>query len=193
MNGAVYWDTANLWANGLVVGAYSGWRLPTMIDTGAPGCDFSTAGGTDCGYNVLTKSGDPTQHEAGQVVYSEMAHLFYLALGNKAYCPPGDATCSGPGVPQPGYGLTNTGDFQNFQSGVYWLGLPHASRPDFEAWLLATSTGVQIYELRDVPHFAMAVRAGDVFAVPEPTIYGLMLAGLGVVVAATRRRNGGVL
>lgn len=186
VSGAMFWDSANSWANGLVVGVYGGWRLPTMIDTGSPGCDFSTAGGTDCGYNVMTKSGDPTKYEAGQTVYSEMAHLFYVTLGNKAYCPPGDQTCAG--GPQPGYGLTNMGDFQNFQSNVYWLGLSNASRPDFEAWFMATSTGAQVTDLKDVPHFAMAVRPGDVSAVPEPTTYALILAGLGVVAVATRRR-----
>ena len=81
VNGQMAWADANAWAANLVVGAYSDWRLPTMIDTGAPGCDFSLAGGTDCGYNMQTKT--------GTTVFSEMAHLYYVTLGNKAYYAPG--------------------------------------------------------------------------------------------------------
>ena len=69
MNGAQNWSTANTWANNLVFGGYSDWRLPTMIDTGASGCDFSYAGGTDCGYNVDTAT-------------SEIAHLFHVTLAS---------------------------------------------------------------------------------------------------------------
>ncbi len=110
-DGLMTWGNANNWANTLTVGNYSGWRLPTMVDTGAPGCDFSYAGGTDCGYNVQTAT-------------SEMAHLYYVSLGNLAYCPPGDATCAG--GPQAGWGLTNTGNFQNLQPYVYWSGTEYA-------------------------------------------------------------------
>lgn len=91
------WDQANTWANTLKAGdsgRYSGWRLPTIIDTGAPGCDYSNAGNTDCDYNVQFKSGDPTKYQAGQTVYSEMAHLWYVTLGNKGQCPP-LAFCTG--------------------------------------------------------------------------------------------------
>lgn len=99
------WDAAMTWANTLVVGGVGGWRLPKVVDTGAPGCDLSYAGATDCGYNVQTAS-------------SEMAHLYYETLGNLAYCWPGDTTCAA--GPQTGWGLTNTAGFRNVQSGGYW-------------------------------------------------------------------------
>ena len=77
VNGEMPWKTANSWANNLVVGTFSGWRLPTMIDAGAPGCEhFGNGSATDCGYNVQTKSGDPKKYEQGQTVFSEMAHLY---------------------------------------------------------------------------------------------------------------------
>jgi hypothetical protein len=66
-NGLMAWDSAKTWANNLVVGGFGGWRLPFVVDTGMPGCDFSNFGGTDCGYNVQTKS--------GATVHSELAHL----------------------------------------------------------------------------------------------------------------------
>jgi hypothetical protein len=85
-NRVMDWNGANTWASNLVVGSYSDWRLPTIVDTGAPGCDYSNAGGTDCGFNVQTKS--------GSTVYSELAHLYYTTLGNKANCAPGVVTCN---------------------------------------------------------------------------------------------------
>jgi hypothetical protein len=74
-NGLMNWDAANTWAVTLVVGAYSDWRLPTIVDTGAPGCNESSAGGTDCGYNEQTRT--------GATVCSEMAHLHHAALGQQ--------------------------------------------------------------------------------------------------------------
>ncbi len=46
----LYWQDAVAWANNLIVNGIDGWRLPTVVDTGTPGCDFSYGGGTDCGY-----------------------------------------------------------------------------------------------------------------------------------------------
>jgi hypothetical protein len=129
-NGRMNWTQANTWAANLVVGAYDDWRLPTMI--ASPNATVSYAGGTDYGYNVRTTSGG--------TVYSEMASLWYDTLGNKAYCPPGNAECSGAGTPQPGWGLTNTGPFQNLQSYLYWSGLGYA--PDTDgAWYFGTGGG----------------------------------------------------
>ena len=113
-DGLMTWANANNWANALTVGSYSGWRLPTMVDTGAPGCDFSYAGGTDCGTNVQTAT-------------SELAHLYYVSLGNLAYCPPG-ATWLFDGCPQAGWGLNNVGNFQNVQPLLVRYGVRAESR-----------------------------------------------------------------
>jgi hypothetical protein len=185
-NGAMTWDQANTWANTLKAGyfgRYSGWRLPTIVDTGLPGCDYSTAGNTDCGYNVQFKSGDPTNYQAGQTVYSEMAHLWYVTLGNKGYCPP-LTFCT---TEQPGWGLSNTGSFQNLQADVNWSGTEYAADPG-SAWGFYTSAGPQYYYLQHNAFYAMAVRPGDVAAVPEPQAYALMLMGLGALMLTLRRR-----
>jgi len=99
-NGLMNWNAAKNGASNLVVGGYTGWRLPTIVDTGTQSCNISH-GGTDCGDNVQTKS--------GSAVYSELAHLYYTTLGNKGYS-------------QPGYGLANAGNFQSFQTNIYWSG-----------------------------------------------------------------------
>ncbi|MDC8771788.1 PEP-CTERM sorting domain-containing protein [Roseateles albus] len=176
------WDNAKTWAAGLNVNGVTGWRLPTIMDTGTAGCDLSGAGGTDCGYNVQTKSGAPTQYESGQTVYSEMAHLFYVTLGNKGYRAPGT------GYAQDGWGLTNTGNFQNLKASHYWSGTGYAPYQN-SAWRFNTHYGNQDFDVYFMSAYALAVRPGDVAAtVPEPETYALMLLGLGAVLVARRRR-----
>ena len=173
VNGIQDWNTQVAWASGLNVHGVTGWRLPSTTDTGPSGCDFSLAGGTDCGYNVDTAS-------------SEMAHMFYVTLGNKAYCPPGDATCAG--GPQAGFGLSNTADFTNMQSYYLWSGTGYAPSPGY-AWYFYTLVGYQgdLGKLSGL--YAVAVRPGDVAAgVPEPATLGLTLTALGALALVRRRR-----
>ena len=178
--GRMTWNAGKQWAENLVYGGFSDWRLPTMVDTGAPGCDFSYAGGTDCGYNVQTK--------VGNTVYSEMAHLYYETLRNKALCTPGDAVCNSV---QPGWGLVNTGPFTNMQSVDYWSGLEYAPVAG-DAWVFGTDVGYQNGVSQGNALYVVAVRPGDVTAsVPEPQSLALvLLAAAGAVVATRRRAHG---
>jgi len=147
------WDAANTWAANLDVNGVTGWRLPTMVDPGASGCDWAYTG-TDCGYNVQTGS-------AATTVYSEMASLYYDTLGNLAYY---DTSGTGP---QSGWGLTNTGPFSNFQSNVYWSGLEYALSTS-RAWDFDFYDGLQPNDFKPSSFYALAVRPGDVSAVPVP-------------------------
>lgn len=184
-DGLMNWSTSVTWANTLTIGSFSGWRLPTMVDTGTAGCNLSYDGGTDCGHNVQTKD--------GSTVYSEMAHLYYVTLGNLAYCAPGGNTpntCEGA---QAGWGLSNTAWFQSMQSNFYWSGLEYAPNQD-GAWYFDTFVGSQYGANKFSALYAVAVRPGDVLRdagnqVPEPQGLVLALTALaGLGVAARRRR-----
>jgi PEP-CTERM motif len=177
-DGFMFWSSAKTWADNLVVGSYSDWRLPTMVDTGTSGCNESYAGGTDCGFNVQTKDGSTG------VVYSEMAHLYYVTLGNKGSAAPGTGAFT-----QEGWGLSNTGPFSNVQSNAYWTGLEYAPYADY-GWLFDTYNGYQGNQGKPYFQFsAWAVRAGDVVSVPEPQTYALMGLGVAAVMVVARRRR----
>jgi hypothetical protein len=166
-DGRMTWDNAVAWAGNLTVGSFGGWRLPTITDIGNDGCNFAYSG-TDCGYNVDT--GD-----------SELAHLFYETLGNLAYCTT-DGSCN-----QPGYGLTNTAEFLNMQSYVYWSGTEYAPSPS-GAWIFDTDSGFQRFAVKVFDLYAVAVRPGDVVAdVPEPGSLAILLTGLAALSVRRRR------
>ena len=118
IDGRTSWANAMNWAANLnpYSSGITGWELPEILDTGAPGCNF-TFSGSDCGANV-------------DVTTSAMAHMFYVTLGNLSTC---DGIQCGPGsTPQPGGGLTNTGLFQNIHDNDLYLSKStdyHQKRP----------------------------------------------------------------
>jgi hypothetical protein len=176
VTGLLNWNEANTWATTLNVYGTTGWRLPTTNDTGTPGCNGALSG-TDCGYNVQTSTGN--------AVNSELAHLYYVTLGNLA-------GSSASGQAQTGFGLNNTANFQNFEPGNYWSGTEYA--PDaggawgFSAEDYRSGAGVQGNYYKNADLSAIAVRSGDVGAavVPVAPTFALMLPLLGLL--ALRKR-----
>ena len=157
------WDQAVAWAASLNINGVTGWRLPGITDTGNPGCDFSVAGGTDCGYNVDTRT-------------SDLGRLWYVTLGNLAFCARGEPNCDLQGPGQPGWGLTNTGPFRNMQGASYWTGTEYAADTS-EAWSFATDDGGQDSDAKTNSFHAVAVHAGDV--APAPVGYKVIDLGVG--------------
>jgi hypothetical protein len=169
-DGALTWAGSQAWIASLNSSVYLGtsdWRLPGLVDTGTPGCNFANSG-TDCGYNVETK--------VSGVVKSELAHLFYETLGNSARY---DAT----GAPT-GCGLlclTNVGPFSNVQTWLYWTGTTYAPDAGY-AWDIDFEDGLQYFEVKTTANrFSWAVRSGDIAVVPVPAAAWFMASGLGLL------------
>lgn len=172
-DGIMTWADAMAWANQLTFAGFDDWRLPRITDLGAIGCDYSTTGGTDCGYNV-------------DVTSSEIAHLFHSSLNGLSYY---DTAGVGP---QPGFGLPDSGPFTNIQTGsqdFYWSSMEAVNHPS-AAWYFGFTYGDQSPTATpsQFPSYAWAVRDGDVSLVPEPNSYLLALTALGVVALAGKLR-----
>lgn len=175
------WQQAKDWVSGLSYHDsvrnvdYNDWRLPTVTDLGAPGCNYSVSG-TDCGFNV-----DPSS--------SQLAHLFHIGLENRSAI---DAN----GQSQTNYGVyddpANPSDenlFSNIPAGYYWLGSKH-NDSEQDAWYMNLNTGYQHYGWIENRFYVWAVRKGDVAAVPLPGAAWLFASGLIAFSMRYRRRNG---
>jgi len=176
--GPMNWYQSKSWAATLDVFGVRGWRLPTSLDTGASGCDLSPAGGTDCGYNPSTAS-------------SELAHMFYITLGNLARCAPGDGNCDN--GEQIAWGLSNTANFANVQryyfAGAEFIPDPNAPSPGL-AWSFYAYDGFQGAMGQHTAIWAVAVRDGEIQPVSEPAAVNLLLSvGVLAMLGLLRRRR----
>jgi PEP-CTERM motif len=173
-DGAMGWDAAQAWASDLSINNLTGWRLPTIVDTGPPGCE-GEAGYMECEFNLNFNK-------------SELAHIFIRVLGNKQYY---DVT----GQYQGTLGLTNTGPFLNVGWDGYWSGNDYPGYPyDANvAWFFSPAFVDQGYGGKDYPLFAWAVHDGDVgvavTSVPEPEAYAMALVGLAAASLLARKRR----
>ncbi len=72
--------------------------------------------------------------------------------------------------------------------GVYWSGSEYMPNSRY-GWYFSTHDALQIVVPGDYVLYALAVRPGDVAAVPEPQTYATLLAGLGLLGFVARRRS----
>lgn len=113
-----------------------------------------------------------------------MGYLFYEALGNKGYY---DTSGSG----QPGWGLNNKGDFDHLWPDGCWSGTEYSAYSD-NAWHFYFKDGNQFTMSKPCAGNALAVRPGDVSAVPVTgtvLLLGTGLAALGAFRQGRRRRH----
>ncbi len=173
------WQNQVNWASGLgsnlTVNLYSGytteidwstgWRLPLTDESQ---CNLS---GGD-GWEGPDASGYHNYRNGNNMVNSEMGHLYHESLGNLGYYAK-DGT-----HPQPGYGLINTGDFNNLQSYIYWSGTEYSPFSSISAWYSFFWDGSQGTGLKDNFLNALAVHPGQVSAVPLPGAVWLLGSGV---------------
>lgn len=183
-DGRMTWSAANTWAANLVYGGFDDWRLARNSPVGADwNYNPGLAGSTDIGYNITSPN-------------SELPYMYYVNLGLKGHY-------NTSGVFQPDFGIfgdgTGSGFFggqndvglvRNLQSFVYWSGTADVRSPDNAAWILDTNSAYQNIGAQSDEYHGWAVRSGDVMAaIPEPETYAMLLAGLGVLGFAARRRQ----
>jgi hypothetical protein len=157
-NGRMNWTTANGWANDLVFGGFSDWRLPTALNADGTG----PCSGFDC-------------------TGSELGNMFYDHFGGNQF----ESVLDQTGDTQEE--MDNLALFTNVQSSVYWSGTEVA--PGFLPWAFLPGGGGQGADVETNRWFAVAVRSGDVAAIPEPQTYAMLLAGLGLLAAMRIRRT----
>ncbi len=147
-SGLVTWWEATEWVAKLDVGGVRGWRLPRLVEPGRAGCQWGNHS-TDCGYNVRTRTGGTT--------WTELGHLWYTTLGNRAFF-----DSSGKKEPA-GWGLKQTASFTNIRSYGYWTGVEYAKDRDY-AWFFGMAGGGQDRIDKHNVAYAFAVHDGDVGA-----------------------------
>jgi hypothetical protein len=172
-DGLMNWNQAKAWADNLVFGGFSDWRLPTL-----------NPADTSCSDSFSPGGGFGLQHYGYGCTGGELSRLFVSQLGGQ----PGQSLLDPTGkTPQQ---VANMALFTNAQSYAYWSGTEYAPDPG-NAGYFHTYVGYQGNgNDKDVPLYAVAVRPGDVTAavVPEPELYAMVLAGLGGLAVARRRR-----
>lgn len=172
-DGRMGWNAANTWANNLVYGGFSDWRLPTLNPADTTCSNFFNPGDPF-----------PNQYFGTGCTGGELSGLFVTDLGNKPFESVLNQT--GDTAEQ----IANLALFSNVQSVSYWSGTEVAPDP-FSAWLFTANGGDQGNFDKYRALYALAVRPGDVRdaqAVPEPGTLALLLAAVGVGAVVRRRR-----
>ncbi len=175
-DGRMGWAAARNWADNLVYGGFSDWRLPTV-----------NTSDTTCSNIYDVGPGFGLQYHGFNCTGGELSRLFVAELGNKE----GESVLDQVG--DTAEQIASLALFSNVQSYVYWSGTEYA--PDtFNAWYFYSELGYQGRTDKDYASYAIAVRSGDVAAptatVPEPQTLALALMAMGGAMVARRKRPG---
>ncbi|WP_442498540.1 hypothetical protein [Methylobacter sp. sgz302048] len=178
VDGKMEWSRATAWADNLVYGGYSDWRLASNTPINGSSFNYTLKydGSSDRGYNITSP-------------YSELAYMYYANLDLKSsfstsatsqedYGIFGNGTYNGTNIIS--FGQNDVGLVKNLQAYYYWSGtnVPNSAY----VWAFNNANGDQIYSDKTKQFYAWAVRDGDVAgsasAVPVPAALWLFSSGL---------------
>lgn len=169
VGGQMGWTAANAWAAGLTYGGFDDWRLPGLNPSDTS-CPMEHDLGPDIG--VL--------HYGQGCTGGELSHLFVVDLGNR----PGESVLdtTGDSAEQ----IANLALFSNVPRSRIWSGTDKAAGTGL-ALYFDPGDAFQGNGGKGSPFFALAVRNGDVAAVPEPQTLALTLLALGAATGGRRK------
>ncbi len=167
-DGRMIWSDAVTWADQLAYGGFDDWRLPHTLPVNGSSYDMSGSfdGSTDNAYNITSPN-------------SEMAHLYYVTLGNSGYY---DTN----GVFQIEFEDKNWGPFSGVVWGEYWSSTDDGGEG---AWLFVMADGWQTTGYNQDDRYTWAVHDGDIGAVPIPSAVWLFGSGLLGLIGIARRKK----
>lgn len=214
-DGIMTWEEANAWADQLVYGGYSDWRL-TSARVGSAGMLGDPIDGLQAGdYSFFEGEYD----NGWGVTSSELGYMYYVNLQNLPDYFPFNSILPGRFDTDPDViGLTNTSfvnaadgaavSFLNLQGAAYWYQEPSYQTPGcvctsaLIAWYFDFNNGYQDHDAwRDsdleqyvldsnwLAPYSWAVRDGDVSPVPIPAAAWLFSSALMVMIGLGRRQR----
>lgn len=124
--GLLFWDSAVLWADNLVYGGFSDWRLPTLNPSD-----------TSCSNNFDLGGSFGLQYFGTGCTGGELSHLFVTDLGNQANTSVLDQ------VGDTAEQIANLALFSNVQVRAYWSGTNF--EPTGGAWFFVPDFGNQSF------------------------------------------------
>lgn len=187
VDGKMDWSRATAWADNLVYGGYSDWRLASNTPINGSSFNYTLKydGSSDRGYNITSP-------------YSELAYMYHVNLGLKSAFSTsatsqedfgifGNGTYNGTNIIS--FGQNDVGLVKNLQAYYYWSGTNVPNSVD--VWVFNNANGDQIYFDKTKQLYVWAVRNGDVAApvsaVPVPAALWLFGSGLLGLMGLKRR------
>jgi len=166
-NAATNWSAQMAWAAGLD-------GQLTNIDT--PG--WTVAWDTN-GWRLPSAGMNP--QVAYNMTTSEMGHLYYTEFGLQSYADRGNVLVTAAEL--------NLSNFDNLIDWQYWTDTERDFPLQDRAWVFDTARGLLTFNFKHNPVYALALRNGQVSAVPIPGALWLLGSGLFGLVAVRRKKK----
>ena len=153
-------------AGAMTWSAASAWAA-TLTVGAFGGWSLPSFNANDTGCSVTSNpSGFPSQHYGYNCTLNPLGYLYYTE----------------------GIGWGIPGPFKNIQNDRYFSKTEYVVDTS-EVWVFGTGYGYESRATKPQTLFAVAIRAGDVAAVPEPQSWAMMIFGLGLGYVLRKRQQ----